>query len=352
MFLVAGCQEKDAGGVEVRVCGDLVVPHEIDAVRLTVFNEDRTEHWTALTELEARAQQPQIDGAAPDPISFRDGGVQGLPEDPGVNAGWLGGPCETDDDCGHARAVCYQESDGYPRGMCTLECTRSCAARAATPLLFCIADIGLPDGGCVQECDQDLLPGTGCRPGYECVTRGRFDDPSVESEVCLPLASEAPQQMMPDAGVPSEGTGDDAGCAAPELAPSDTSEMEVPAGARVSVVRNVPKGSGLLWIRAQGLRDGVVVVEREVRPTESAVLGLNRACTRVTCRPGQTCIPTICELDQECVTKRCVGNTDAMEDECFTVERCAEENCKTEPYCVEGEYVGVCGLVPVGGTCD
>ena len=38
--------EKTDDGIRVRVCGDLVVPDEVESVRLTALNEDRTEVWT------------------------------------------------------------------------------------------------------------------------------------------------------------------------------------------------------------------------------------------------------------------------------------------------------------------
>ncbi|MEE2758049.1 MAG: hypothetical protein VYA30_15430 [Myxococcota bacterium] len=289
-MLASACSESSTSGTEVQICGDLVVPDEIQAVRLTVLNEDRTEAWTGVFEL---AVLPQAD-AIPDggqtqiQVPTGDMGADPVVEDPGVNAGWLGGPCMDSSECGHSRAVCFSDDAGYPRGHCSLECARTCPNRAGTPAVFCIGGLALPDGACVQECDLDALPGNGCRPGYSCVQRSRFDDENVTSRVCLPERIAEPE-TPPDAGVNVEG---DAGVADAGM-PLD---YAVPEGPTVRATRTLPEGEGNTWIRAQGLNDGVVVVTREIRPSGAATLALTRACRNVTCVVGQTCVSGRCQL--------------------------------------------------------
>ena len=113
-MLASACSESSTSGTEVQICGDLVVPDEIQAVRLTVLNEDRTEAWTGVFEL---AVLPQAD-AIPDggqtqiQVPTGDMGADPVVEDPGVNAGWLGGPCMDSSECGHSRAVCISDEAG------------------------------------------------------------------------------------------------------------------------------------------------------------------------------------------------------------------------------------------------
>jgi hypothetical protein len=289
--LLCSCQEAETTGVVLSVCGDLVVPDEIDSVRLSSLNEDRTESWTGLVELQAAVARVPIPDAGPSTQlpNRSDMGADGLPADPGVNAGWLGGPCQTAEECGHSRATCFTTEQGYPRGMCTLECAQSCPNRAATPAVFCIAGLGLPDGACVQNCDETAIPGTGCRPGYTCVDRAQFDDQSVESRVCLPESVASPDMGLSapaDMGMVSDGGMGDIGLA----------DFMVPEGPTVGFKRRVPKGSGNGWIRAQGLKDGVVVVVSEVRPEKAAAVHFQRECRLVQCPVGQTCLAGECRL--------------------------------------------------------
>ena len=290
----AACTEKTDDGIRVRVCGDLVVPDEVESVRLTVLNEDRTEAWTGLFELTVPDNPAIADGGQTQvvvPTGTDDGSSPTPITDPEVTLGWLGGPCEASGDCGHGRAVCFSEADGYPRGYCSLECTRTCPNRAGTPAIFCVADLGLPDGACVQECDFELIPEAGCRPGYACTQRARFDDGSVVADVCLPETA-AVEPM--DAGVAADAavTVGDAGVTDASILP----DYEIPEGPLVQASRRVPKGTGNVWVKAQGLSDGVVVVTAEVRPSPNAVVRLSRACLNVTCALGQTCIDGECEL--------------------------------------------------------
>jgi len=75
------CSEPPSPTIPVFICGDLVVPGEIDAVRLTVLDPDRKQLWTSLDELTV----PVIDaarfdfafGEAGPPLPVGDGGPDG-----------------------------------------------------------------------------------------------------------------------------------------------------------------------------------------------------------------------------------------------------------------------------------
>ncbi|MBN1944915.1 MAG: SUMF1/EgtB/PvdO family nonheme iron enzyme [Bradymonadales bacterium] len=124
------------------------------------------------------ADQPVSDQAAAD-----------LPGDGGQipNQGWIGGACTSEESCDYTSSICL--TDGYPNGMCSLWCTQLCpdSTDPEDAVTFCIQD---PDtsgqGICVSRCDWSLFPSGGCREGYRCVTRTRFNEPSVSTQVCLP----------------------------------------------------------------------------------------------------------------------------------------------------------------------
>ena len=111
-----------------------------------------------------------------------------LPPDPRVNAGWIGGPCTSDRDCDYEDGLCITEDGDYPRGMCTQPCDRFCPDRDGLPVTFCIDDVLMTSGACVQRCDYIAFSGSGCRPGYSCVTRARTNDLSTTNGVCLPTS--------------------------------------------------------------------------------------------------------------------------------------------------------------------
>ncbi len=143
-------------------------------------------------DLDSGGDSPPADAATPDP----DGGMpppppDDLPPDPGVNAGWIGGPCEEDADCDYEEAFCLQEAEGYPRGLCSLGCDRLCPDRDGLPTTFCVDEVVVGQGACIQQCDYDAFP-IGCRPGYHCENRSRHGEPGVRRGVCVPGAPEEP----------------------------------------------------------------------------------------------------------------------------------------------------------------
>ncbi len=91
---LAGCKDPSSA-LSIRICGRLDVPSEIDALRVVVLNEDRSEASAGLTEL----------GGASSPDMSTDGGILDLGvADAGVeaelaDAGTDGGLTETGPAC-------------------------------------------------------------------------------------------------------------------------------------------------------------------------------------------------------------------------------------------------------------
>ena len=110
-----------------------------------------------------------------------------------MNAGWIGGPCEADRDCDYDEGYCLQAAEGYPRGQCSLDCDRFCPDRDGMPVTFCVDDVVEGSGACIQRCDMDAFPeGGGCRPGYHCAARPRYNEADVSRGVCVPGAPPEP----------------------------------------------------------------------------------------------------------------------------------------------------------------
>jgi hypothetical protein len=130
-----------------------------------------------------------------------------------LNTGWIGGTCASAASCNNpaftATARC--ETSGFPGGFCTQACTLSGSTYIcpdASPLggadrittTRCISANGTPT--CAAECDFTLSP-TGCRPGYACVTRQRFNQSTRTFKVCLP----EPGQRWPGEPAPANDIG-------------------------------------------------------------------------------------------------------------------------------------------------
>ena len=114
------------------------------------------------------------------------------PEDPGINPGWIGGACAGDGDCPFAGGTCLGTAAGWPGGTCTQACDRYCPDQEGDlfTVTFCVeGEAGT--GQCVSRCDFTKLE-EGCRPGYSCVRRGRYQEPEVTNLVCLPTALVGP----------------------------------------------------------------------------------------------------------------------------------------------------------------
>ena len=121
--------------------------------------------------------------------------VTPTPQGVELNPGFIGGACSNASDCDSdaftATPSCV--TSGFPNGMCTQECTPgtncSCPDEDLSPgsLFTATRPIVTDDGSpaCASECDFDKSP-TGCRPGYACVLRQRYNAPESIYPVCLP----------------------------------------------------------------------------------------------------------------------------------------------------------------------
>jgi Extensin-like protein C-terminus len=121
-------------------------------------------------------------------------------EKPLVNAGWVGGACESDDACTVGGTTCRSEALGFPGGMCSLDCDgKFCADTDApgTTTTFCAEVNAATSPTCVSRCsfsDTDESRGfanSGCRDGYICATRPRYKDTSALADVCVPSTTDS-----------------------------------------------------------------------------------------------------------------------------------------------------------------
>jgi len=144
--------------------------------------EDTSTPVVPEADAEAADAMPPEPEPEPDPDD-------GLPPDPNVNLGWIGGPCEADEDCDyadHPGGFCLSDAEGYPRGTCSLGCDRVCPDVAGLPVTFCIDDVIVGQGACVQRCDYTFFADSGCRPGYYCESRPRYNETAFRRGVCVP----------------------------------------------------------------------------------------------------------------------------------------------------------------------
>ncbi len=139
---------------------------------------------------------PQVDAYVdPDPYSY-------LGPDTNQNAGWIGGHCTSDADCSQIvnsvngqtrRGFCILEEEGAPRGMCSVDCLANSTNRYVCPdsnpnlyeLTRCVTDPNLLNGRpfCSIECENL----SGCRPGYACISKNRYQDASgTDFLMCMP----------------------------------------------------------------------------------------------------------------------------------------------------------------------
>jgi len=117
-----------------------------------------------------------------------EGGAGGA-EEPPINEGFIGGPCASVEDCSYEGAICLTEQQGFPDGMCSLDCQQYCPDGEGMVTTFCATpeDLGTTaaEGLCTTRCDYGVSP-TGCRPGYQCHAIARFNDPAVIVYACVP----------------------------------------------------------------------------------------------------------------------------------------------------------------------
>ncbi|MHB8878008.1 MAG: L,D-transpeptidase family protein [Myxococcaceae bacterium] len=226
-----------------------------------------------------------------------DAGVDaGGPADagPGVelNPGWVGGKCSTALECSNpaftAPATC--QTTGFSGGMCTQACTYSsgsglwvCPDAAQTgagtlnTVTRCIDAAG--SATCVSECDFVQSP-TGCRPGYTCVSRQRYNQPSKIFKVCLPSTG----QRWPGEPAPANDIG--AACANPESCANNAC-LSLTGGYCTKMMCDLagcPAGSTCWQIDSTGTTACL---------KSCAVTGDCRSAENYICDSDKTCWPTV-----------------------------------------------------------
>ncbi len=99
-------------------------------------------------------------------------------------SGWIGSPCDNDNDCDYDGGDCL--TDGFPEGMCTQDCTSTCPDLDGTPVTYCIDPVEPEGGHCFSKCDFGLYASSnGCRSGYACVEWDRYNQ-NGSDYVCVP----------------------------------------------------------------------------------------------------------------------------------------------------------------------
>lgn len=157
--------ERDAG-----------IPDGYDATSIPTANVDSG----FIVEADA---SPGMDAMPGTPTDME---VPEPPPEDAPNRGWIGGPCAEDSDCTYDNGYCLRSDEGFPGGLCSLDCEQFCPDRDAMPVTFCVGGLSAGSGACVQRCDYQYFPVTGCRVGYVCTEENRFGQPEVARGVCLP----------------------------------------------------------------------------------------------------------------------------------------------------------------------
>ena len=295
----AACAEDPDDRVQLRICGDLVVPDEIDTLRISVIQKDDEEVGARLYVLgsaDGKPPAPVADSTpVPDPQMTGMGGAmqsmmsEAAPPDPRAGKGWFGDPCSDTSECEHGRAECLTAEDGFPGGACIKACgsgAGNCPKSPGAPKAFCVQMEGVEKGRCLPTCDVEIIPDNGgCRPGYRCAELPNHAG-NVQRSVCVegPPAPQEPEDDMMDMmdiEMPSP---------KPEVAPR-------PKGPQVSVEQRVRIDNETSRVRVEGYSRGRTVVVAEVRGEGNLAVSLDYACLKaVNCSAGTTCV------DGECVT--------------------------------------------------
>lgn len=140
-------------------------------------------------EQDTSAGPPVRPGPDSDTRAGEDMGPEDMePSGPVPNDGWIGGACSGEAECDFEDSTCLSE---WPGGTCSQACDRFCPDRdGLNSVSFCIEESG--QGQCVARCDNELFPETGCREGYTCRIRQRFNEPGTQQAVCVPEGAENP----------------------------------------------------------------------------------------------------------------------------------------------------------------
>jgi hypothetical protein len=102
-----------------------------------------------------------------------------------VTPPWIGAECNVDADCPYAGGFC-KENPYSERGFCSARCSKYCTDKAGYPQTFCVPD---PDAAGQGMCvSKQTAFNSECRPydHFEPMVMGRFTQPSVTANVCMP----------------------------------------------------------------------------------------------------------------------------------------------------------------------
>ena len=110
---------------------------------------------------------------------FADTGTIDIP-----GGGFIGSPCDDVSDCDYENAICV--TDNIMHGLCTLPCDRFCPDRDAFPVTYCVDPLEIDSaftaiseqGACVSRCNFETFPENGCREGFGCVRKSRYNESS------------------------------------------------------------------------------------------------------------------------------------------------------------------------------
>jgi len=128
-------------------------------------------------------------GGSPGSGAGGAGGVGGSGGAIVINEGFIGGPCTMDEECDYDGGFCLTEAEGFPDGMCSLDCSQFCPDQDNAVTTFCTDPDALgttgAEGLCTTRCDYGQSP-TGCRTGYQCQALSRYSEPETLVYACVP----------------------------------------------------------------------------------------------------------------------------------------------------------------------
>lgn len=113
---------------------------------------------------------------------------------PGQEPSFIGGGCVENSDCQvllGPDGQCLTEADGFTKGHCTVQCTRTCADHPDFSTTFCVAERFVFSGGgdsigvCHSRVDFDQFPSSGCRTDYVAEQACRPNQGAC-TDVCVP----------------------------------------------------------------------------------------------------------------------------------------------------------------------
>ena len=110
---------------------------------------------------------------------------------PRLNSGWIGNHCLFDQDCKFEQARCMPH-ELFPDGFCSSPCQKYCPDPYFPFQIFNTFCINLEfnnltESFCTIKCDYKNYKTTGCRDGYQCLTKKRNKTSNVMSDVCVPV---------------------------------------------------------------------------------------------------------------------------------------------------------------------